>query len=152
MNGRIFGRVVEFRHNCGNSCFFHNESALAETRSLKRSTAFANRHPGTQVPRGKWACFGQQDSPGKSNSSKFENANKYQHHLRDLYARSLGRQLMLYGDETRSRVLTWGDFFRTDVYFVPSWYDVRPGTPVQHVRPACTPESADKAWQTHISV
>ena len=40
-----------------------------------------------------------------------ENANTYQHHLPGVYARSLARRLLLYGDENRSRVLTWGEFF-----------------------------------------
>ena len=39
-----------------------------------------------------------------------KNAKTYQHHLQGAYARSLGRQLMPYSDETRSRVLTWGEF------------------------------------------
>ena len=36
----------------------------------------------------------------------------YQYLLHGAYAGSLGRQLMLYSDETHSCVLTWGEFFR----------------------------------------
>ena len=39
-----------------------------------------------------------------------EDAKSYQHHLRSVYARSLGRQLTLYGGNTLSRFWAWGEF------------------------------------------
>ena len=53
-----------------------------------------------------------------------ENAKTYQYHLRGVCVRSLGRQVMLYGNETRSCVLTWGEF---SVVFFFTWCIFRCG-------------------------
>ena len=58
------------------------------------------------------ACFVIGASGHVSRQVNFlKNANTYQHHLLGVHARSLVRQLMLYGDEAQWGGLTWDEFF-----------------------------------------
>ena len=64
---------------------------------------------------------------GQSGQVDFlENTKMYQHHFQGVYARSLDRQLMLYGDETRQGVLACGEilFFERLMYILICYHNV----------------------------